>query len=289
MAKQSGGIIDVPCPNSLEFQDLARFAVDDYNHKHPDSNSALEFVNVLGVKEQIVDGIMYYITLEATDGGKKKKYEAKIWVKKWEDFKKVVEFNLVGDDGPKPGGIIDVSCENNLEFQDLARFAVDDYNHKHPNSALEFVNVLGVKEQIVDGIMYYITLEATDGGKKKKYEAKIWVKKWEDFKKVVEFNLVGDDGPKPGGIIDVSCENNLEFQDLARFAVDDYNHKHPNSVLEFVNVLGVKEQIVDGIMYYITLEATDGGKKKKYEAKIWVKEWEKFKEVQQFKQLLGDE
>ena len=41
---------------------------------------------------------MYYITFEGTEGGKKKEYEAKIWVKESENFKKVVGFKLVGDD-----------------------------------------------------------------------------------------------------------------------------------------------------------------------------------------------
>ncbi|KAL2540964.1 Peptidase family M48 family protein [Abeliophyllum distichum] len=40
----------------------------------------------------------------------------------------------------------------------------------------------------------------------------------------------------------------------------------------------VKEQVVAGTMYHITLEASDGGKNKVYEAKVWVN----FKEVQEF-------
>ena len=60
-------------------------------------NALLEFVKVLSVKQQVVQGIMYYITLEAIDGGKKKTYETKIWVKEWENFKEVQEFKLVGD------------------------------------------------------------------------------------------------------------------------------------------------------------------------------------------------
>ncbi len=76
---------------------------------------------------------MYYITLAVTDAGKKKIYETKIWVKEWEDFKKVVEFKLVGDNSAKVGGIIDVPNPNNPEFQDLARFAVNDYNKSQVN------------------------------------------------------------------------------------------------------------------------------------------------------------
>ncbi|KAL3366977.1 hypothetical protein AABB24_011613 [Solanum stoloniferum] len=277
-----GGIINVPFPNNPEFQDLARFAVQDYNKKE---NAHLEFVENLNVKEQLVAGMLYYITLAAIDAGKKKMYETKIWVKEWEDFKKVVEFKLVGDDSAKTGGIINVPNPNSPEFQDLARFAVQDYNNTQ-NAHLEFVENLNVKEQLVAGMIYYITLVATDAGKKKIYEAKIWVKEWEDFKKVVEFKLVGDDSAKPGGIIIVPFPNSPEFQDLARFAVQDFNKKE-NGHLEFVEVLNLKEQVVAGIMYYIILAATDAGKKEIYETKILVKEWENFKEVQEFK-LVGD-
>ncbi|XP_060172526.1 multicystatin-like [Lycium barbarum] len=283
-----GGITDVPAgsENSVKYQDLARFAVQDFNQKQ---NALLEFVKVLGVKQQEVAGMMYYITLEAIDGGKKKTYETKIWEKEWEKFKEVQEFKLVGDDTIKIGGITDVPAgsENSVKYQDLARFAVQDFNQKQ-NARLEFVKVLSVKQQVVSGMMYYITLEAIDGGKKKTYETMIWVKEWEKFKEVQEFKLAGDDDPDKRGITDVpgGSENSVKYEDLARFAVQDFNQKQ-NALLEFVKVLSVKQQVVQGIMYYITLEAIDGGKKKTYETKIWVKEWENFKEVQEFK-LAGD-
>nr|4LZI_A Chain A, Multicystatin [Solanum tuberosum] len=281
--KKLGGFTEVPFPNSPEFQDLTRFAVHQYNK---DQNAHLEFVENLNVKKQVVAGMLYYITFAATDGGKKKIYETKIWVKVWENFKKVVEFKLVGDDSAKLGGIINVPFPNNPEFQDLARFAVQDYNKKE-NAHLEFVENLNVKEQLVAGMLYYITLVAIDAGKKKIYEAKIWVKEWENFKKVIEFKLIGDDSAIIGGFTDVPFPNNPEFQDLARFAVQDYNKKE-NAHLEYVENLNVKEQLVAGMIYYITLVATDAGKKKIYEAKIWVKEWEDFKKVVEFK-LVGDD
>ncbi|KAG1365483.1 Cysteine proteinase inhibitor 12 [Cocos nucifera] len=58
--------------------------------------------------------------------------------------------------------------------------------------------------------------------------------------------------------------------------------ENSNTVLEFVRVVKVKEQVVSGIIYYITIEAIDGGKKKLYEAKVWVKPWLKFKELLEF-------
>ncbi|GLU18994.1 hypothetical protein SLE2022_352660 [Rubroshorea leprosula] len=60
-------------------------------------NSVLEFKKVVNAKEQVVSRMMYYITLEAMDGDKKKVYEAKVWEKPWLNFKEVQEFKLVGD------------------------------------------------------------------------------------------------------------------------------------------------------------------------------------------------
>lgn len=48
-------------------------------------------------KEQVVAGTMHYLTLEAIEGGKKKIYEAKVWVKPWENFKELEDFKDVGD------------------------------------------------------------------------------------------------------------------------------------------------------------------------------------------------
>ncbi|MQL25257.1 hypothetical protein EI011_24530, partial [Escherichia coli] len=89
------------------------------------------------------------------------------------------------------GGISVVEgSENSLEIQNLARFAVQEHNKKE-NAVLEFVKVVSAKKQVVSGTLYYITLEATDGGKKKVYETKIWEKPWLNFKEVQEFKLIG--------------------------------------------------------------------------------------------------
>ncbi|KAF5447636.1 hypothetical protein F2P56_033175, partial [Juglans regia] len=81
--------------------------------------------------------------------------------------------------------------ENSLEIDSLARFAVDELNKKQ-NTLLEFGRVVEAKQQVVSGTMYYITLEATDGGKKKVYEAKIWEKPWLNFKELQQLNLIAE-------------------------------------------------------------------------------------------------
>ncbi|KAI4300014.1 hypothetical protein L6164_033434 [Bauhinia variegata] len=90
------------------------------------------------------------------------------------------------------GGISPVEgSENSAKIDNLARFAVDEHNKKE-NTLVQFVKVVSAKEQVVSGILYYITLEATDNGKKKLYEAKVWEKSWLDFKELQEFKFLGD-------------------------------------------------------------------------------------------------
>lgn len=56
-----------------------------------------------------------------------------------------------------------------------------------------------------------------------------------------------------------------------------------NALLEFTKVVKAEEQVVAGTMYHLTLEVINAGKKKLYEAKVWVKPWLNFKELQEFK------
>ena len=56
-----------------------------------------------------------------------------------------------------------------------------------------------------------------------------------------------------------------------------------NALLEFARVVKAKEQVVAGTLHHFTIEAIDAGKKKLYDAKVWVKPWMNFKELQEFK------
>lgn len=89
--------------------------------------------------------------------------------------------------------------------------------------------------------------------------------------------------PVLGGVTESQgSENSAEIEDLARFAVQEHNKKE-NAMLEFVKVVNTKQQVVAGTVYYLTIEATEAGQKKLFEAKVWVKPWMNFKEVQEFK------
>nr|CAB3472797.1 unnamed protein product [Digitaria exilis] len=82
-----GGVKENPAAaNSAESDGLGRFA-----------NALLEFVRVVEAKEQVVAGTLHHLTLEAIEAGKKKVYEAKVWVKPWLDFKELQDFVHKGD------------------------------------------------------------------------------------------------------------------------------------------------------------------------------------------------
>ncbi|XP_050235028.1 cysteine proteinase inhibitor 6 [Mercurialis annua] len=80
--------------NSVEIDGLARFAVDEHNKKE---NAMVEFARVVKAKEQVVAGTVHHLTIEAIEAGKKKIYEAKVWVKPWLNFKELQEFKHAGD------------------------------------------------------------------------------------------------------------------------------------------------------------------------------------------------
>ncbi|KAE8655546.1 Cysteine proteinase inhibitor 6 [Hibiscus syriacus] len=95
--------------------------------------------------------------------------------------------------GVRPSG----GSQNSAEVENLGLFAVDEHNKKE-NGAVEFVRVVKAAEQVVAGTLHRLTVEAIDGGRKKLYEAKVWVKPWMNFKELQEFKHAGaadDDSP----------------------------------------------------------------------------------------------
>jgi len=61
-----------------------------------------------------------------------------------------------------------------------------------------------------------------------------------------------------------------------------------NAMLEFERLVKVRHQVVAGTMHHFTVQVKEaGGGKKLYEAKVWEKVWENFKQLQSF-QPVGD-
>ncbi|XP_010508791.1 PREDICTED: cysteine proteinase inhibitor 3 [Camelina sativa] len=88
----------------------------------------------------------------------------------------------------------------------------------------------------------------------------------------------------PGGVYDLRGNQiSGEIESLARFAIQEHN-KQQNMVLEFTKIVRAREQVVAGTMYHLTLEAKEGDLTKSFEAKVWVKPWMNFKQLQEFKE-----
>lgn len=67
-----------------------------------------------------------------------------------------------------------------------------------------------------------------------------------------------------------------------------YNTRVQNAMLEFERLVKVRHQVVAGTMHHFTVQVKEaGGGKKLYEAKVWEKVWENFKQLQSF-QPVGD-
>ncbi|CAL5094920.1 unnamed protein product [Urochloa decumbens] len=99
------------------------------------------------------------------------------------------------------------------------------------------------------------------------------------------FHLGGDESGLVRGVL-AALRERAEAEDAARFAVAHHN-KNQGAALEFTRVLKSKRQVVTGTLHDLVLEAADAGKKSLYRAKVWVKPWEDFKSVVEFR-LVGD-
>ncbi|KAM3348901.1 hypothetical protein ACQJBY_022235 [Aegilops geniculata] len=169
---------------------------------------------------------------------------------------------------------------NSLETDGLARFAVDEHN-KRENALLEFVRVVEAKEQTVAGTLHHLTLEALEAGRKKVYEAKVWVKPWLDFKELQEFRHTGDAtsftisdlGAKRGGHEpgwrDVPVHDPV-VKDAASQAVKSIQQRS-NSLLpyELVEIVRAKAEVVEDFAKFdILMKLKRGTKEEKMKAEV---------------------
>ncbi|CAJ1971218.1 unnamed protein product [Sphenostylis stenocarpa] len=212
-----GGITDVPgASENVEIQDLARYAVEDHNQKQLETqNDTLQYLRVISAKQQVVKGINYFITLEARRGGLLFVYETKVWV--FTNIKQVLEFNPV------------------VVQQTLK-----------PNANLVFVRAIHAKKQVVQGFNYFITLEAKDGDSKNVYVTKVW--EFLSAKHLLEFYALLDNGTtvtETGQIFHVP-PGSIEIENVARFAVDQYNKKEVLGT-----VLTLKDDLLKRILPFV--------------------------------------
>ncbi|EHA8586682.1 cysteine proteinase inhibitor 1 [Cocos nucifera] len=87
------------------------------------------------------------------------------------------------------GGWQPIKNVNDAHVQEIAKFAVSEHN-KLANTRLAFSKVVKGETQVVSGINYRLVVEAKNGGTTAKYEAVVWEKAWEGFRKLTSFEPV---------------------------------------------------------------------------------------------------
>ncbi|XP_038712608.1 cysteine proteinase inhibitor 12-like [Tripterygium wilfordii] len=171
--------------------------------------------------------------------------------------------------------------QNSAEIDGLARFAVEEHNKKE-NAILEFARVVKAKEQVVAGTLHHLTIEAIEAGKKKLYEATVWVKPWLNFKELQEFKHAGDAsssftpsdlGAKKGdhgpGWKEVPVHD-PQVQDAANHAVKTIQQRS-NSLFpyELQEVVHAKAEVVENsVKYEMLLKVKRGDKEEKYNVEV---------------------
>ncbi|KAJ1404528.1 Proteinase inhibitor I25, cystatin, conserved site [Sesbania bispinosa] len=170
-------------PNAAEIESLARFAVQEHNNKE---NALLEFARVLKAKEQVVAGKIYYLTLEAIDAGKKKIYEAKIWVKPWMNFKQLQEFKCAHVISPFRSSDLGVKQEGHKlgwhevpihdpEVKDAANYAVKSIAQRSNSlSPYELMEIVLAKTKVIeDYVKFNLLLKVSRGIKEERFKVEL--------------------------------------------------------------------------------------------------------------------
>ncbi|KAJ4720442.1 Cysteine proteinase inhibitor [Melia azedarach] len=172
------------------------------------------------------------------------------------------------------------AAENSTEIDGLGRFAVEEHNKKG-NALLEFARVVKAEEQVVAGTLHHLTVEVIDAGKKKLYEAKVWVKPWLNSKDLQEFKHVGDspsftssdlgakrDGHGPGWK-EVPAHD-PQVQDAATHAVQSIQQRS-NSLLPYVlqEIVHAKAEVIeDFAKFHMLLKLKRGEKEEKFKVEV---------------------
>ncbi|MBH1939193.1 hypothetical protein I5Q34_33885 [Streptomyces sp. AV19] len=87
--------------------------------------------------------------------------------------------------------------------------------------------------------------------------------------------------PRAGGTSEAFV-NSPEVLSAAAFAVDEHN-KASGQHVRLSHVVRARSQLVAGTMYSLTLMTTGPVGPALYEARIWVKPWERFRKLEVFK------
>uniref|UniRef100_A0A7C9DV95 Cystatin domain-containing protein n=1 Tax=Opuntia streptacantha TaxID=393608 RepID=A0A7C9DV95_OPUST len=91
-------------------------------------------------------------------------------------------------------------------------------------------------------------------------------------------------GRKVGAYSPIKNLNDQHLVEIAQFAVDQYNSQN-GARLQFVKIVKAEQQVVAGTNYRLVIDAKDGGAERNYEAIVYERPWQKFRQLTSFKPL----
>ncbi|XP_022724248.1 cysteine proteinase inhibitor 5-like [Durio zibethinus] len=89
-----------------------------------------------------------------------------------------------------------------------------------------------------------------------------------------------------GGWTPIENVKDPHVTEIAKFAVAEYN-KQSKTSLKLLKVIKGETQVVAGTNYRLVLKATDGSATKAYEAVVWEKAWQNFRNLTSFNPVKG--
>ncbi|MQM15186.1 hypothetical protein Taro_048125 [Colocasia esculenta] len=288
MAQVSGyqPIADIDDPY---VQEIGKFAVEEHNKQ---AGQGLVFVRVVSGEQQVVAGTNYKLVIAAEDAGATNKYEAVVYDKPWENFRELTSFAIMPKQVVKQvGGYQPIPNIKDPHVLEIAKFAVAEYN-KQAGKALVFVSVVSGEQQVVAGTNYKLVIVAEDCGVFKMYEAVLYDKSWEKVRELTSFNPMHERVVKKrsfemrvGGYQPIRNVMDPHIQEIGKFAVEEHN-KQADKALVFVCVVNGEQQVIAVTNYKLVIAAEDAGAMNKYEAVVYDKPWENFRELTCFAIML---
>ncbi|KAK9715070.1 hypothetical protein RND81_06G141200 [Saponaria officinalis] len=98
-------------------------------------------------------------------------------------------YAAVGKRGSFVGGYTPIKDLHSAQVQEIAKYAVTEYNKKSGTS-LVYVKTVKGESQVVSGANYRLVISAKDGGAVRNYMAVVYEKSWAHYRSLTSFNAV---------------------------------------------------------------------------------------------------
>ncbi|XP_042509152.1 multicystatin-like [Macadamia integrifolia] len=175
----------------------------------------------------------------------------------------------------------------NPHVQGLGHSAVKEHNKK-TGQQLVFKHVVMGWTQVVSGVNYRLIIKAEHGCFPNLYDAIVYEQPWQGFRELKSFKpLFREECNKPsvGGWQPIKDVTNPHVQELGQFAVTEHNGQSGKHVVFKCVVIGWT-QVVTGVNYCLIIFAKDGCELQLYDAIVWEKPWEGFRQLISFKPVV---